>query len=644
MLFPSLPQLLAPTSTHVQVDFAFRLGDAEFRRRRQRARVDWWIRCSADYPCARLPPPFLSFLRITSVKPFPNPPPAALLGEVDQNSCSSPAIFKSFPNPPPRCAEIPVPSRTRLSHRFRPPPFLSFLLITRHLQVISEPSSSLRCSETLTKFPFLSKRDNLTVSDLSSHVALLTVLYSPSIELCKLAVLGWRGKRVSRFVLGCWLADVVAPSGRPSKLTDWLKRAVAATDSSPSQSLAPCSTSAPSSIPSLSLRMLTPVYRPPPSAPSARSAHHRDLALTTCLLAASIWRAVEREITARETTVDRYGAVPLAWGRSRLCSWRVLMVATLVCRRPRQRGGDGRREWFVSSTCLRVTDPTGHLGWASALASWGQDPLQSACGIPRRDPLLRAARNPAGPSCTACRCKHVASHLPSDEQRRAPPIDTRTTHDGDECVPMGGFLAAFLTTTVRSPNVRVVDRVVCELDRAERFRVIQAINADDDLRDDRLEAQRQREKAALAGTNGHGDQGDEKESGSGADAGVQEQAPVDEAEAVAIFRELISNEAEEHLLVANFTYDLSRVGEVHDVREYRAEAERIAAIVAASLARKEAEKRAIAEKDAARYDTRTAELLHGHQAARATGLRIRRTITRSAARAKALFRRILCMS
>ncbi|KAF7307552.1 hypothetical protein MIND_00550000 [Mycena indigotica] len=239
-------------------------------------------------------------------------------------------------------------------------------------------------------------------------------------------------------------------------------------------------------------------------------------------------------------------------------------------------------------------------------------------GIPRDIPAQHVDASmslPISPQTSS------AEHHPST---RAPLTMATNAFPWADC-----YLAAFLTTTVRSPNVRVVDRVVCELDRAERFRVIQAINADDDLRDDRLEEQRQREKAALVETNGHGNAGD------------QEQAPVDEAEAVAIFRELISNEAEEHLLVANFTYDLSRVGEVHDVREYWAEAERIAAIVAASLARKEAEKRAIAEKDAARYDTRTAELLHGHQAARATGLRIRRTITRSAARAKALFRRIL---
>ncbi|KAF7307551.1 hypothetical protein MIND_00549900 [Mycena indigotica] len=185
------------------------------------------------------------------------------------------------------------------------------------------------------------------------------------------------------------------------------------------------------------------------------------------------------------------------------------------------------------------------------------------------------------------------------------------------------------TTTVRSPNVRAVDRVVCALDRAARFRVIEAFNEDRDARHDRLAARRERERAAGAG---HGDAGDEKE----ADAGLQEQAPVDEAEAGAIFRALIADDAEERLPVAHFTYDLARVGAVHDVCEYRAEAERIAAIVAASLARKKA---AIAEGDAARYDTRTAELLHGHRA-RAAGRRVRRIITRSTA----LVRRILCIS
>ncbi|KAF7289828.1 hypothetical protein MIND_01357100 [Mycena indigotica] len=220
------------------------------------------------------------------------------------------------------------------------------------------------------------------------------------------------------------------------------------------------------------------------------------------------------------------------------------------------------------------------------------------------------------------------------------------------------YLSNFATVTVRNANVRVVDSVVCELDKDERFRVISLMGQDEE-RPRKLSE----DSISMLGT----EKGDETEE----ELEEAEPEPIDEAEAIAIFRGLLSNEVSQQLTTVKFTYDLSRVEEIHDPRGYWEEVENIAEIVKASKARKEAVKIAAAEGDAARYDDRMAELLQGHQALSATAaaapvvdtsaiplsptasiekgsasrrIRIPSLVTQSLTTAKALLRRILCMS
>ncbi|KAF7290653.1 hypothetical protein MIND_01305600 [Mycena indigotica] len=180
------------------------------------------------------------------------------------------------------------------------------------------------------------------------------------------------------------------------------------------------------------------------------------------------------------------------------------------------------------------------------------------------------------------------------------------------------YLTAFTQVSVRCANVLIVDPTVCELDRTERFRFMCLIDDDaerrDDLRADAEEAKALTQNPTELATatddivtdTDYGDSGDAVEE-------IDEQ----EAVAMAIFRGLFADQALEHLPAVKFTHDLSQVKEFNDPKGYFQELAVIAEIIKASLARKEAAKDLIIQKDAARYDEKTAELLRAHQASHA---------------------------
>ncbi|KAF7289827.1 hypothetical protein MIND_01357000 [Mycena indigotica] len=208
------------------------------------------------------------------------------------------------------------------------------------------------------------------------------------------------------------------------------------------------------------------------------------------------------------------------------------------------------------------------------------------------------------------------------------------------------YLSAFAAAHVRTANVAVTEPIICELVKAERMRAMYITEEDYELRLDRLQAQGKKEEEAV-------DEGEKHETAPehdtasemhGGNQALSEDEPMDEAEALAIFRGLLSDEPPEHLPAVRFTYDLSRVKEINDPRGFWEELDKIAKVVKASQARREADKVAIAEKDAARYDSRMAELLENHQASKMDGLRIPRILSRGVTRVKSLLRRILCMS
>ncbi|KAF7289829.1 hypothetical protein MIND_01357200 [Mycena indigotica] len=201
------------------------------------------------------------------------------------------------------------------------------------------------------------------------------------------------------------------------------------------------------------------------------------------------------------------------------------------------------------------------------------------------------------------------------------------------------YLSAFASAKVRTANVEVAESAICEMEEEERFRVLELIEDDFELHLDRLQEQQEavdkRDEHEI--TLEHMEQEEQSE--------VELDEPIDEAdETVAVFRGLLSRQPSETLPVVRFTYDLSRVKEVNDPRGFWVEVEKITQIAEASKARREANKSAVAEKDAALYDSRMAELLQSHHASQAAGFRIPRIITRGVTRAKSLLCRILCMA
>ncbi|KAJ7059799.1 hypothetical protein C8F01DRAFT_1370643 [Mycena amicta] len=137
------------------------------------------------------------------------------------------------------------------------------------------------------------------------------------------------------------------------------------------------------------------------------------------------------------------------------------------------------------------------------------------------------------------------------------------------------YVTTFVFVTVRCANIRAVDPVIFDETAAAAQSVAADINGDSES--------------------------------------IAEQV-LDNDDMVAIFRGLLASEVEETLITVTFTHNILRVKEFNDARGYYDEVDKIAEIVKASEARKEAAKLAAAQNDATRYDEKTAELLHGHQA------------------------------
>ncbi|KAF7290652.1 hypothetical protein MIND_01305500 [Mycena indigotica] len=178
------------------------------------------------------------------------------------------------------------------------------------------------------------------------------------------------------------------------------------------------------------------------------------------------------------------------------------------------------------------------------------------------------------------------------------------------------YLSAFTQVSVRCANVLIVDPVVSELEESEQFRFI-CLTGDDKERREDLRYDAEEAKAQTQNPGMHTDLATVNDDIAADKADVDsadEVEEMDEQEAVAVFRGLFANQASEHLPAVKFTHDLSQVTEFNDPKGYFQELAVIAEIIKASLARKEAAKDIINQKDAARYDEKTAELLRAHQA------------------------------
>ncbi|KAJ7053277.1 hypothetical protein C8F01DRAFT_1330010 [Mycena amicta] len=181
------------------------------------------------------------------------------------------------------------------------------------------------------------------------------------------------------------------------------------------------------------------------------------------------------------------------------------------------------------------------------------------------------------------------------------------------------YLTTFVFITVRCANLRTVDPVICELSEEESSRYIGFTLEDDerqaDLKDERAERAEMEAADALVltGSTHAVDETAAAAHGVAADINgdsesIPEQAELENDDMVAIFRGLLASEAEETLITVTFTHNILRVKEFNDPRGYYDEVDKIAEIVKASEARKEAAKLAAAQNDA------TPELLQGHQA------------------------------
>ncbi|KAF7289836.1 hypothetical protein MIND_01357900 [Mycena indigotica] len=196
------------------------------------------------------------------------------------------------------------------------------------------------------------------------------------------------------------------------------------------------------------------------------------------------------------------------------------------------------------------------------------------------------------------------------------------------------YLSAFVTADVRTANVVVFDSIICELNDEDKLRVKRLTNEDFELRLDRLEEQQRETEGAVT------DEGEKREissehyteqdAESETENKVQNDGPADpvEAETTSILHGLLLSQPSDELPAVKFSYDLSRVAEINHPRDFWHEVEKIAEIVQASKARREVQKTTAAEKDAARYDDLTADLLHAHKVQRTLSNGIKRLVQR----------------
>ncbi|KAF7300619.1 hypothetical protein HMN09_00947100 [Mycena chlorophos] len=198
------------------------------------------------------------------------------------------------------------------------------------------------------------------------------------------------------------------------------------------------------------------------------------------------------------------------------------------------------------------------------------------------------------------------------------------------------YLSPFANHVVRTANVRVNETPVCLLDDDELMR-LDGADMDDvgrqrALRFEHNQAQASASKAPTAVEAVSHTPEDERQeaesSGHAAEPTTEEREEADKA----LLYSLIQPEASEELTAVTFTYDLTRSGEFNDPKGFFEEVQEISRIITESLARKEAAKAEVAKEDAARYDSKTAKLLH------------RRRLTRFLGRVDALIRHMLCLS
>ncbi|KAF7307376.1 hypothetical protein MIND_00531700 [Mycena indigotica] len=206
------------------------------------------------------------------------------------------------------------------------------------------------------------------------------------------------------------------------------------------------------------------------------------------------------------------------------------------------------------------------------------------------------------------------------------------------------YVSAFDNGRLCTANVRVVDPVMCKLDKEDQSRVTRFTNDDRELHQTRLQEQKAKEPAAEAVD------GDKRE----ADAAEHKAEKDGESKMGSGAEDDDEDESVGQMIIVKFTHDLSRVHTIYHPRELLEEAQKIEKIVEASEARKQAAKIAAAEKDATSYDAKTAQLLQDRDVPRdkiscspaAPSRRgfITRIIARSLSICKPAFRRILHIS
>ncbi|KAF7289843.1 hypothetical protein MIND_01358700 [Mycena indigotica] len=231
------------------------------------------------------------------------------------------------------------------------------------------------------------------------------------------------------------------------------------------------------------------------------------------------------------------------------------------------------------------------------------------------------------------------------------------------------FMTIFTHTEVRCRNVPREESVVCELGQDERTRYRHFAGEDDD----RQGALKDEQEATNSDASSLQDSSEDEMSVGVGEDGAEETLdepeadvePLNEDETAAFFRELLSAEVPEDLITVTFSYDLHRVKKLNNPQQYFDEVDSIAEIIKASQARKDATKISVAQRNADRYDDKTAELLQNHQASQdsdapsmtcetkpsfpeqphiSVGHRMSQVLVRGARLAKTLIRRILCMS
>ncbi|KAF7300620.1 hypothetical protein HMN09_00947200 [Mycena chlorophos] len=181
---------------------------------------------------------------------------------------------------------------------------------------------------------------------------------------------------------------------------------------------------------------------------------------------------------------------------------------------------------------------------------------------------------------------------------------------------MGCHLSSFVNATVRCPNLLVPEKPSCALNKDEQYRYILYRNQDrrrrNDLRLEKekttplaVEAQGSLQTPAVASS-------DEENT---VDADEELPVPVRDSDYAELFMGLLQPEPAEDQITVTFSYDLSRIKELHDPRGFLHEAERISGIINASKVRSEAVKAAVAQQDA-QYDKKTLKLLLGHRLGR----------------------------